>query len=231
MGIRRHTISTKRKVQFWWEVYRVLLKKPSLREALGLHRDWHETRYRYRLWGKVAGMQYEDWWKQHSWLFIDRSPVVRVLKRSYIHRDPNNLYLELNMRRSPTHLLHVVRYHLREKSKELKRGKSKKRVQTAFAFTLGAEIRPAAYVDYIRFLKDVYAPNFNSSSQELLKYARKQFGKRKGILPSLHLDGDQRSLLTASVSVHRYRDKVRRLCRAVAAGEFPGRNPNHLSGK
>lgn len=181
-------------------------------------------------------MQYEDWWKQHRLLFIDRSPVVRVLRRSHIHRDPNNLYLELNMRQSPTHILHLVRYHLREKSKELKRGKSKKRVQTAFAFTRGAEIRPAAYVDYIRFLKDVYAPNFNSSSQELLKYAQKKFKQKnikqkKQILQSLHLDGDEMSLPSASVSVHRYRKKVIQLCRAVAAGEFPGRDPKLLTVK
>jgi hypothetical protein len=95
-------------------------------------------------------------------------------------------------------------------------------VQTIFAFTPQAEIRPAPYVDYVRFLKEVYAPNCTRRAIELRKIAQERFQGKRRTIPSLHLDKRKDREPIAYISISRYRKKAIGLCRAVARGEFPG---------
>lgn len=95
-------------------------------------------------------------------------------------------------------------------------------LRAAFRFTKGAEIRPSAYEDYILFLKEVYAPNCRARAIGLRECAQIQFRGDIQKLPSLHLDSHEDRKAIAYVSIKRYRDKVRKLCRAVARGKFPG---------
>lgn len=213
---------TKRKVRFWWDVYRTLVTTPTLRDALGLDRTWNETLERYKLWGNVVGVRYDDWWKEHRGLFIDEEPAVREITTSHFKRDQNCLYLELNLKRTPTSLFTMLRSLLRTKSKALKRGKNKTRVQTVFSFTPEAEIRPSVYDEYLRFLKKVYAPNCRMRANQLREVAHNRFKGKKDVFLSLHLDSSEDKEPIAYISVARYLKKVRLLCRSVAHGEFPG---------
>ena len=209
-------------MRFWWDVYRILLVTPSLRDALGLERTWNETLTCYKLWGDVVGTRYDDWWKQHRLLFLDEVPPVHEITASHFKRKLNCLYLELDLNRTPTSMFPMIRYLLRTKTKDLERGKNKRRVKTEFSFTPEAEIRPSVYEDYVRFLGDVYARNCDKRPIELRKIAQDRFkGKRRSIL-SLHLDESHDGSPIAYISITRYLKKVRGLCRAVAQGEFPG---------
>ena len=220
---KRQKPRTKTKVKFWWEVYRTLHKTPALRDALGLDRTWNETIAFYESWGDVVGVKYDDWWKEHRELFIDEVSPIREITTSHFKRDQNCVYLEVNLKRPPDSLLKVVRSVLREKARALNRGKNKTRVQTVFGFTDKTEIRPSVYQDYLRFLKEVYAPNPWKRPIQLRRIAQDRFmGNKRGI-PSLHLDLLENGEPIAYVSANRYLKKVRALCRAVAKGEFPGK--------
>lgn len=222
MAIRRQP-RTKTKVRFWWEVYRTLHKTPDLRDALGLDRSWDETLAHYKPWGNVVGVKYDDWWKEHRGLFLDEVSPVREITTSHFKRDRNCVYLEVNLKRSVDSLLKVLRSVLRGNARSLNRGKNKTRVLPVFCFTENAEIRPSAYEDYLRFLKEVYAPNCRMRAIDLRGIAQDRFmGKKRGI-PSLHLHQSEDKTPIAYVSVNRYLKKVRLLCRTVARGEFPGR--------
>jgi hypothetical protein len=78
-------------------------------------------------------------------------------------------------------------------------------VQTIFAFTPQAEIRPAPYVDYVRFLKEVYAPNCTRRAIELRKIAQERFQGKRRTIPSLHLDKRKDREPIAYISISRYR--------------------------
>lgn len=215
--------STKVKVRFWWEIYRVLLTTPDLRYALGLERNWQHTLAHYEPWGDVAAMSYDEWWDSHHTLFLDESPSVREIMRSRFKRNQHCLYVELNLNSRATDLISEVGKLLWMKRSAFPRGKNKKQKKAVRGFTQGAEIRPSAYEDYILFLKDVYAPNCMARGAiELREFAQKQFRGDIQKLPSLHLDSHEDGKAIAYVSIKRYRDKVRKLCKAVSKGEFPG---------
>lgn len=213
---------TKAKVRFWWEIYLVLLTTPTLRDALGLERKWQDTLLRYQSWGDVRAMSYDEWWDSHQALFLDESPSVREIMRSRFKRNSHCLYLELNLNSRASDLIAEMRKLLRTKRIAAPLGKIKKQKKAILGFTQGTEIRPSAYEDYILFLKEVYAPNCWARANELRDFAQKQFRGNIQKLPSLHLDSHENGKPIAYVSIKRYRDKIRRLCRAVAQGEFPG---------
>ena len=213
---------TKAKVRFWWEIYRVLFTTPTLRDALGLERKWQDTLMRYQSWGDVRTMSYDEWWNSHQALFLDETASVREIMRSRFKRNPHCLYVELNLNSRVTDLISEVGKLLRTKRSAFPRGKSKKQKKAVRGFTQGAEIRPSAYQDYILFLKEVYAPNCMAQAIDLRECAQQQFRGNLQMLPSLHLDPHEDGKAIAYVSIKRYRDKIRKLCRAVARVEFPG---------
>ncbi len=221
----RHRVRTKVKVQFWWEIYRLLVTTPAFRKHLNLDRDWTKTKRLYGKWGDVTRTNYDTWWKDHRLLFLDEISAVRLIEKNHFRRHPDCVYLECNLKRPPSSLLPIIRYHLRNKLRELNRsGKVKTQIKTVFSFTDGKEIRPAPYRDYIKFLKEVYAPNCEEPRpMEMRRYAQSLYaGKKRGI-GSLHLDGRDDRTPIAYLSMDRYLKKVQALCRAVARGEFPGR--------
>lgn len=221
----RYRVRTKVKVRFWWEIYQLLDTTPMLRQELHLDRGWKKTKQLYGKWGDVAQTNYDTWWKSHRSLFLDEISAVRLIETSHFRRNPDCVYLECNPKRPMESLIHSVSYHLRQKLQELNRtGKSKTHVETVFSFTGKTEIRPAPYRDYIKFLKEVYAPNCEEPRpMEMRRYAQTLYqGKKRGI-GSLHLDSAEDRTPIAYLSMNRYLKKVRALCRAVAHGEFPGK--------
>lgn len=220
----RYRVRTKVKVQFWWEIYRLLDTTPALRQELGVDRGWLKTKRVYSKWGDVAETTYDTWWKDHRSLFLDEVPAVSLIEKSHFRRNADCVYLECNLKRPPSSLLPLIRHHLRNKLRELNRsGKTKTHIKTLFSFTEGKEIRPAPYRDYIKFLKEVYAPNCEEPRpMEMRRCAQALYqGKKRGI-GSLHLDPREDRTPIAYLSMDRYLKKVRGLCRAVARGEFPG---------
>ena len=220
----RYRVRTKVKVRFWWEIYRLLETTPALRTWLHLDQGWKKTEQLYAKWGDVTKTNYETWWKSHRFLFLDEISAVRLIEKSHFRRDPDCVYLECNLKRPPSSLLPIIGYHLRRKLHELNRSrKVKTHIKTVFSLTEGKEIRPAPYWDYIKFLKEVYAPNYNEPRpMELRRHAQALYkGKKRGI-GSLHLDPAEDRTPIAYLSMDRYLKKVRALCRAVARGEFPG---------
>jgi hypothetical protein len=214
--------STKAKVRYWWKIYRVLLATLELRHALGLQAKWPDIRAHYQSWGDVAAMSYDEWWSTHHMLFLDESPSVREIMTSHFKRNPHCLYVELNLNSRTADLISEVRDLVRTKQRPLEGGKIKKQKKTALRFTQGAEIRPKAYEAYIPFLEEVYAPNCWLPPIKLREFAQRQVQGSIQKFPSLHLGSHEDGKAIAYVSIKRYRDKVRRLCLAVARGEFPG---------
>lgn len=220
----RYRVRTKVKVQFWWEIYRLLETTPALRTELHLDRGWKRTKQLYGKWGDVTQTNYDTWWKNHRSLFLDEISAVRLIEKSHFRRNADCVYLECNLKRPPSSLIPIIRRHLREKLRELNRsGKVKTHIKTIYSFTEGKEIRPAPYRDYIKFLKGVYAPNCDEPRpMEMRRYAQTLYkGKKRGI-GSLHLDSAKDRTPIAYLSMDRYLKKVRALCKAVAGGEFPG---------
>ena len=195
-----------------------------LRQELNLDRGWKKTKQLYGKWGDVAQANYDTWWKNHRSLFLDEISAVRLIEKSHFRRNPDCIYLECNLKRPPSNLLPIIRYHLRNKLRELNRsGKVKTHIKTIFSFTEGKEIRPAPYRDYIKFLKEVYAPNCGEPRpMEMRRFAQARYKGKKGGIGSLHLDSAEDRTPIAYLSMNRYLKKVRDLCRAVARGEFPG---------
>jgi len=218
----RERVSTKLKIRYWWEVYRLLETSPELRAALGLDRSWVKTKKIYSRWGDIAHSGFEAWWQRHHDLFLDKVPAVRLLSGNRFRRRDACIYLECDLKRPPSILLTSIGYHLRSKARELNRtGKGKTNVNAVFSITKGREIRPAAYRDYIRFLKELYEPNCaEPRPMEIRRYAQRLYGAKRGIV-SLHLDKADDRTTRAYVAMHRYLNKVRELCRAVAQGRFP----------
>jgi hypothetical protein len=220
-------VALKTRVEYWWEVYRTLLVTPTLRDYLGLTRQWNETTHRYIDWDMkeetAESMRYDEWWEEHPSLFFDADfPVSRIMS-DHLVRNPNILYLAINAKWStPTRILKEVRSHIDRQTKSIKRQKGKTRSHGEFRFTPGAEIRPAAYNRYIHFLKEVFAPNCERRQIELRKIAQIRFKGREELLNKLHLGREMDGSPDAYISIYRYRKKVISLCRAVARGEFPG---------
>lgn len=213
---------TKTKVRYWWEIYRVLVTTRDLRHALGLEPKWQHTLAHYQSWDDVTQISYDEWWNSHQTLFVDESAIVREIKTSHFKRNPYCLYVELNLSSRVADLLSEARNLIRTTRSTVPRGKNKNHMNAVFHSTQGAEIRPSAYEDYIVFLEKVYAPNCRARAIELRECAQKQFRANILNLPSLHLDSHEDGKAISYVSIKRYRDKIRRLCRAVARGEFPG---------
>lgn len=220
----RYRVRTKVKAQFWWQIYRLLDTTPALRKELHLDRGWAKTKRLYAKWGDVTQTTYDTWWKNHRSLFLDEISAVRLIEKSHFRRNPDCVYLECDLKRPPSSLLPIIRYHLRNKLRELNRsGKAKTHIKTMFSFTEGKEIRPAPYRDYIKFLKEVYAPNCEEPRpMEMRRYAQALYKRKKRGIGSLHLDPRENRMPIAYLSMDRYLKKVRALCRAVARGEFPG---------
>jgi len=216
------TNRTKAKVRFWWEIYRVLFNNQHLRDALGLEQKWPNTLAFYQKWGDVSAVEYDEWWKSHHAIFHEEPSGVREVMTRHYKRNPHCLYLELNLNSRASDLIAEVRSLLRTKRNAFQGGTKKKQKKSVPGFTQGAEIRPTAYEDYIVFLKDVYAPNCLARSIELREFAQKQCHGKIRKFPSLQLDRCNNNKPIAYISIKRYRDKVRQLCRAVANGEFPG---------
>lgn len=243
MTVRRRRVSSREKVYYWWSVYRVLLKTAKLREELSLERGWKQTLQIYERWGDVTATNYEVWWKSHRTLFLDEIPAVRVLETSQFRRQPDCLYLECDLKRPPTSLLPIIRHYLRKKLAELNRtGKVKTKVKTVFECTPGREIRRVVYQDYVLFLKEIYAPNcVDVRPMNLRRIARSKYCncekkgkeekdwewtyKKSQRLVSLRLERSDMNTKEPIVyiSMNRYINKVKELCRNVAKGEFPGK--------
>ena len=214
--------STKAKVRFWWEIYRVLLTTPDLRHALGLQAKWQDTLICYQSWGDVSAVEFDEWWDSHHTLFLDGASSVREIVTSHFNRNPHCLYVELNLNSRASDLIAEVRNLLGTKKRPFQGGKNKKQKKTVPGFTQGAEVRPKAYQAYILFLKEVYAPNCWARAIGLRGFAQSQVQGNIQKFPSLHLDSHEDGKAIAYISIKRYRDKIRRLCRTVAQGKFPG---------
>lgn len=219
----RYRVRTKVKVEFWWEIYRLLETTPALRSELHLDRGWRKTKQIYEKWGDVTQANYDTWWKNHRSLFLDEISAVHLIEKSHFRRNPDCVYLECNLKRPPSNLLPIIRLHLRQKLQELNRsGKVKTHIKTIFSFTEGMEIRRTPYRDYIKFLKEVYALNCDEPRpMEMRRFAQTLYKRKRGIA-SLNLDSTKDRTPIAYLSMNRYLKKVRALCRAVASGEFPG---------
>ena len=217
-------VSTKVKVRFWWEIYRALVTNQQLRNASGISQPaWQDTLKRYQSWGDVSNIAYDVWWVSHQALFLAESPCVREIMTTDFTRRPHCLYLELPLNSRANDLIAEVRSCLRAKQIPLPGAKNKKQKKTVPGFTQGAEIRPKVYDAYILFLKEVYAPNCWGRAITLRAIAKKQFQGNMRKFPFLHLDRVIDGKPIAYISMKRYRDKVKYLCKAVAGGEFPGK--------
>ncbi len=103
-----------------------------------------------------------------------------------------------------------------------------------FQFTQDREIRRGVYQDYVRFLKDIYAPNCEEvRPMNLRRIARSKYCncemrgtkeewsyKKSQRLVALRLDLEEKKPIVY-ISMNRYIKKVKELCRNVAHGQFP----------
>jgi hypothetical protein len=205
-------VTTKVKVQFWWEIYRTLVMTPELRTSLRLDGTWKRTLDYYLSWGNVIDTTYADWWDTHNGLFFEQTPVY--IRGGIIgYSDPCG-GVTFPIKRMSLEQINKMLEPFRLRESETSRAR--------FTFTPGAQIRPSKYEDYVSFLKEVYAPNPNSRPMDLRKIAQKRFNKDEDIFKALRLDEHRVPGVNGYVS--RYCSKVQRLCRSVAEGEFPGKD-------
>ena len=226
------TIRTKKqRIRLWFEFYKLCLSDPDLQDNLKKSEEY------YRPWGDVSDVLFDEWWKDHHWLFGG----FRVKEISRVQTYPNVLNvaipLDQPMSNSIKHLRKIIEEKQIERLDELgyDTSKMKSLVPTYgdYNFTQGVELRGRSLYE-ILLIYNVWIgldrPAINTEFIDSVKnwFANRPRAKWSPMLLMYELEPDKKgNLRYADDVIRQYRrfiKKGQQVCKSVSLGQFPGKS-------
>jgi len=219
--------SRKQHIRLWFEFYKLVLDNPELQANLLTTGNF------YKPWGDCRQLKFQDWWKDHSYLFggTEVEPISRVKK----HPNLLNLAIPLNLPIAQIlpQIKAIIEEHQRLRFFELGMDpKGAKSLKSGFGkYEINAKElrgRPLheAHVIYCIWL-DQGKPPINSAFLQLVRDKLLNRPKAKW-LPSFlqrEADADRRgNLRFAEEQIRQMRRSIKKaqdVCLAVSRGRFP----------
>lgn len=216
----------KDKVRYWFEFLNLahLSKDPVVADSLRKSSDF------YKPWGNYRIVKFEEWWKQHSFLFRDeKADVLTSPKVGEVVTD-DAFFVRIPFTYSPTTVGKIVAEKYRREL-ELRRSRTHKVIKAyGGEFRLNREDYPVAkFKHYLVFVRDVYLPIMRDTprigTSGFVERSRKVFGKiaNKRLAESqFPFSNEHSSDASDARQVRRYLLIAEKLLRNVASGVFPG---------
>lgn len=219
--------SRRQHIRLWFEFYKLVLDDPALRDNLT------KVSAFYKPWGDPRGMDFRDWWKDHSYLF----GATQVEEATRVSKAPNvlNISIPLNLPVSQVlpKIKELVEARQRQRLNELGLDpKASKSLKAAFGtYEIDAKElrgRPLheAHVIYCIWL-DMGKPTINSDFLQSVRDKLLSRPKAKW-LPSFLLreaEADRKGNLRFTEEqirqMRRSIKKAQETCLAVSRGVFP----------
>lgn len=219
--------SHRQHIRLWFEFYKLALDDPTLQQNLATVRAFYEP------WGNPRGLDFAEWWKDHSYLF----GATQVEEATKVSKAPNVLNVAIPLNLPVTKTLPEIKALIEAKQRERLRQlgldpKGAKSLSAGFGtYEINAKElrgRPLheAHVIYCIWL-EMGKPTINS---DFLQAVRDRLLNRPRAkwLPSFLLreaQADRRgNLRFAEEQVRQMRRSIKKaedVCLAVSKGQFP----------
>ena len=178
----------------------------------------------YKSWGNAAGVIFDEWWRDHSYLFEQRS--VRLVSSIDVV-DLNTIFIEVPLNESPTDLTKKVKKIIEEEHAKIRSDgwKNKTVLTTNFTITAGSEPKLDTIRDMLYVYRDVVLKGEGLKGKKLydavLAYYQSK-PKRNQIPYSLIANSRAGSLDNAMRNLRRWIQRAEKITLNVADGVFPG---------
>ncbi len=226
------TIRTKKQqLRLWFEFYKLCHADPDLQDNLKKSEEY------YRPWGDVSDVLFDEWWKDHHWLFGG----FRVKEISKVQSYPNVLNVAIPLDQpiinSIKYLINLIEENQRERLDELgyDTSKMKSLVPTygEYNFTQGIELRGSTLNNILLIYKvwiSLDRPPINTEFIDSVKswFANRPRAKWSPMILMYESEPDRKgNLRYADDVIRQYRrfiNKGKLVCKSVSLGNFPGRS-------
>lgn len=223
--------SQKQLYRMWFEFLKMAHMEPALADKLG------ESASFYAAWGDVRSEKFDDWWKDHKYLFGET--MVRSI--SSIPNSINALNVTIPLNLPVTKVLAEVKRLVEDRqiARLIADGKDPlllKSLHTGFGtfnITQGVEVRGRTLYEIqlaYSFWQDIHKPPVNTETVSEIVRRFRDRPKAKWIPYILQMKplpdrkGNLRYDEGQLRQVRRYLTKGYNVCLSVSHGEFPGRN-------
>lgn len=219
--------SRRQHIRLWFEFYKLALDDPALKGNLAKVRTF------YKPWGDPRGMDFRDWWKDHSYLF----GATQVEEATKVSKAPNILNVSIPLNLPVSQVLPKIkelveanqRLRLNELGLDPKAGKSLKAAFGTYEIN-AKELRGRplheAHVIYCIWL-EMGEPTINSAFLQAVRDRLLSRPKAKW-MPSFLLREAQPdrkgNLRFAEEQIRQMRRSIKKaqdVCLAVSKGRFP----------
>lgn len=226
------TIRTKKQhIRLWFEFYKLCLDDPDLQDNLKKSEDY------YRPWGDVRNILFDEWWKDHHWLFGG----FKIKEIAKVQSYPNVMNVAIPLDRPISSTIKILKNMVEEKQKErleelgYDTTKMKSLIPTygEYSFTQGVELRGRKLYEIQLFYKrwvEMGRPAINTEFIESLKewFRNRPRSKWKPSIFVYDSEKDRRGNLRYPDEVirqyRRYIQKGKQVCKDVSLGRFPGKS-------
>ena len=97
--------SKKQHIRLWFECLQICYSDPQYSENLKQSKDFYEA------WGDVTNIKFDDWWKDHKYLFDE----VMVKEVSKVSNSPNTMTLSIPLNENVSSIIKDVKRMVEQK--------------------------------------------------------------------------------------------------------------------
>jgi hypothetical protein len=216
----------KLKIRYWFE----FLKQAHLSRDPIVAENIRKSSEFYAPWGNYRSVKFEDWWREHSFLFRDENADVLTSPKVGEVVTEDAFFVRIPFTYAPTTVGKIVARKYRE-ALELRRPRNQKIIKVyGGEFRLDREDYPVAkFKNYLIFVREVYIPIMRDTPRigtaGFVERSRKVFRKianKSSTDNQVPFSNEQSSDESDARKVRRYRLIAEKLLRNVASGVFPG---------
>ena len=222
--------SKKQKIRLWFEFLKLCHLDPDLTTNLV------RSKSKYREWGDILDVKFDEWWKDHRGLFGNErvEEIERIVKQSNVL----NVAIPLNqtVTRSLNEIKHLIEERQRSRLTEVGIDPNSVKSMSVgfgkFELTEGVEIRGRTLYEVLLIYGiwlEMGKPSVNSDfCMEVIDRLKKRPRSRwaphiLSVEPTTDLNGNLRIADDVIRKVRRHIDRGKRVSQSVSLGEFPGR--------
>ena len=100
--------SKKQQIRLWFECLQICHSDPQYSENLKQSKDFYEE------WGDVTNIKFDDWWKDHKYLFEE----VMVKEVSKVSNSPNTMTLSIPLNENVSTIIKDVKRIVEQKQSD-----------------------------------------------------------------------------------------------------------------
>lgn len=222
--------SRRQHIRLWFEFYKLCLDDPDLQENLKSTHPFYEP------WGECRGVRFDDWWKDHGYLFGGTN--VEVVNR--VRNQPNLIHLSIPLNLAVSKTLPEIKAliqaeqvaRLDELGMDPKNEKSLASGFGTYELTKG-ELRGKTLNEALlvyTMWRECDKPAINSAFCQFVVDSLKSRPRSKWVPHILQKPaatdrkGAPRFADDQLRQIRRYIKRAENVCTAVSKGKFPGRS-------